>query len=131
MIAHLFGNGGAEKGFALVNFPDRGGQKLGGGLFDQVTGGTQRGHFLDVGVVAVRGKDEHLGRRQCRAHLAGGFQPVEQRHGDVHHHHVGLQSPRQGHRLAAGGGFADHFDVALGFNELPQPLADDLVVFRQ
>ena len=62
----------------------------------------KRDHLLDVGVITVRGKNEHLGVGDGLANLPGGFQTVEQRHRDVHHDHGGTEFPGQCHRLAAG-----------------------------
>ena len=59
-------------------------------------------HLLDVGVITVRGENEHLGVRDGLANLPGGLQPVEQRHRDVHDDHVGTELPGHFHGLAAG-----------------------------
>ena len=109
------GDGGAEKGVSLLDFANRLGQNVGGGLLEQVSRRAQRGHLLDVGVITVRGENEHLGVGKVFANLPGGFQPIEQRHRDVHHHHGGTEFPGQLHGLAAGVRFADHFDIAFGF----------------
>ena len=39
-----------------------------------------------------------------------GLDAVQLRHGDIHHHHVGVSGGGHFHGLAAVGGFADHFD---------------------
>ncbi len=100
-------------------------------MFEQKPHRAQRDRLLDVGVIAVRGEDEHLGAGNGLADLPGGFQPIEQRHRDVHHDHGGTKFPGQFHRLAAGLRFADHLDIGFGLQQLPKPLANDHVIFRQ
>ena len=46
-------------------------QNVGGGLFDQKSRRAQRDHFLDVGVITVRGENEHLGVRDGFGEFAG------------------------------------------------------------
>ena len=75
------------------------------------------------------GKDEHLDVRERLADLAGGFQTIEQRHGDIHDDHGGTEFGRHFYGLSAGGRFADHLDIALGLQELQQALPDHHVVF--
>ena len=102
-----------------------------GGLFEQKSRRAQLGHLLDVSVITVRGENEHLGVGKVFANLPGGFQPVEQRHRDVHHDHGGSKFPGQLHGLAAGFRFADHFNIRFVFQQCPETLPDDLVIFRQ
>ena len=89
-----------------------------------------RDHPVDVGVVAVRGKDEHLGAGTGGEDLPRGLEAVEQRHRDVHDDDVG---PERGqlHRLPAVVGFADDLDLAVGKEQGAQALADDRVVVGQ
>ena len=63
------------------------------------------------GVIVVRGEDEHLCGGKLLENLAGGLQPVEPRHGDVHQHHVGTQFVRQRDGLPPVFGFTDHSQV--------------------
>ena len=105
-----------------MDFPNRLGQNVGGGLFEQVSRRAQRDHLLDVGVITVRGENEHLGVRDGFANLPGGFQTIEQRHGDVHDDHGGTKFSGQFHRLAAGVRFADHLDIAFGLQQRPEAL---------
>ena len=104
---------------------------VGGGLFEQKSHRAGLGRVLDIRVITVRGEDEHLGGGDGFEHLAGGFQTVEPRHGDVHQHHGGTKLLGQGDRLAAVLRFADHFEVGFQFQHLAKPLAHDRVVFGQ
>ena len=131
LIVQPLGNGGAEKGVSVLHFPNRLGQIVGGGLFEQKSHRADRDRLLDVRVIAVRGENEHLGAGNGFANLPRGFQPIEQRHRDVHHDHRGAKFLGQCHRLAAGLRFADHLDIGFGLQQLPKPLADDHVVFSQ
>ncbi len=115
----------------FLDFPNRRGQNVGGGLFEQKTRRAQRHHLLDIRVITVRGENEHLRAGNGFEDLPGGFQAVEQRHRDVHHHHGGTKFSGQGHRLAAGFRFADHLDIPFGFQQGPKAFADNRVVFRQ
>ena len=117
--------------FSFLDLANRRGQIVRGGLLEQKSRRAQRCHLFDVSVIAVRGENEHLGVGKVLANLPGGFQPIEQRHRDVHHHHGGAKFSGQLHGLAAGLRFADHFDVGFVFQQRPKALADDLVVFSQ
>ena len=77
--------------------------------------------LLDISIITMRGENEHLRVGQRSANLPGGFQPIEQRHRDVHHDHGGVKLPGQLHGLAAGGRFADHFNVAFVCQQRPKP----------
>ena len=125
------GDGGAEKRFSFMHFPNRRGQNMRGGLFEQKSRGAYLSHLLDVRVIIVRGENEHLGVRKVFANLTGGFQAIEQRHRDVHHDHGGTKFPRELHGLAAGFRFTDHFNVAFVLQQRPKTFSDDLVVFSQ
>ncbi len=51
---------------------------------------------------------------------AGGLDPVELRHADVHEHDVGPRAPHHRDRLGAVVGLAHHLDVVLGVEEDPE-----------
>ena len=86
-MVETLGNGGTEKRFPLLNFPDRPAHLVGGGLFEQKSHGAGVGGVFDICVIAVRGENKHFGGGKLFEHLAGGFQAVEQGHRDVHQHH--------------------------------------------
>ena len=125
------GNGGAEKCFSLLDFPNRPAHVVGGGLFEQKSHGAGLGRVFDISVITVRGEHEHLGGGERLQHLAGGFQTIEQRHGDVHQHHVGTKFFGQRNRLAAVLRFAGHFEIVFQFEHLAKSFAHDRMVFRQ
>ena len=125
------GNGGAEKCFSLVDFPNRPAHVVGGGLFEQKSHRAGLGCVFDIRVITVRGENEHFGGGDGFEHLAGGFQTIEQRHGDVHQHHVGTKFFGQRDRLAAVLRFADHFKIVFQFEHLAETLAHDRMVFGQ
>ena len=97
-----------------MDFPNRPGQNLERGLFDQISRCAQRNHLLDIGVITVSGENDHLGGGDGFENLPGGFQTIEQWHRDVHHDHVGTEFPGQLHGFAAGLRFADHLNIAFG-----------------
>ena len=100
-------------------------------MFEQKSHGAGLGRVFDIRVIAVRGENEHFGGGNGFEHLPGGFQAVEQRHGDVHQHHGGTKFFDQGDRLAAVLRFADHFKVVFEFQHLAKTFAHNRVVFRQ
>ena len=121
------GNGGAEKGVSLLDLANGRGQTLCEEVcLSKNPAAPNSGHLLDVSVITVRGENEHFGVGKVFANLPGGFQPIEQRHRDVHHHHGGTKFSRQLHGLAAVLRFADHFDVAFVFQQRAKTLAHDL-----
>ena len=67
----------------------------------------------------------------CFENLPGGFQAVEQRHGDVHQHHFGAEFFGQRDRLAAVLRFADDFKIVFEFEHLAETLAHDHVIFGE
>ena len=125
------GNGRAEKRVSLLHFPNRPAHVMRGGLFEQKSHRAGFGRALHIRVITVRGENEHFGGGEGFEHLAGGFQTIEQRHGDVHQHHGGAKFLGQGDRLAAVLRFADHFKVVFQFEHLAETLAHDRMVFGQ
>ena len=79
----------------------------------------------------MRGENEHLGVGKVFANLPGGFQPIEQRHRNVHHDHRGAKLAGELHGFTPGGCLADHFNVALVFQQRPKTHSNDRVVFSQ
>ena len=60
--------------------------------------------------------------------LAGGGDPVEPRHADVHQHHVRAQPARLADRLAAVGGLPEHLDPLAPLEDRAQADADEVLV---
>ena len=71
--------------------------------------GVQRGQ--DVGVVGEGGEHDDLGVGVLGADPGGRGDPVDDGHGKVHQHHVGVQLGGQGDGLFAVGGGADDLDA--------------------
>ena len=66
-----------------------------------------------------------------RADLPRRLDAVQNRHGDVHHHHVRPMLLRQRHRLAAVGRLRHHLKARLALQQHAQAFAHDRVVVRQ
>ena len=89
LVAQSLGNGRAEEGVALMDFPNCFEQVVGRGLLDQ-----------DIRRLRRRSGNCRTHRRRKKsapglwcwgapANLAGSFQSVEQRHRNIHYHDVG------------------------------------------
>ncbi len=117
--------------FSLVDFPDRPAHFVRGGLFEQKAHRAGLGRMFDIRVIAVRGKHEHFGGGDGFENLPRGFQTIEQRHRDVHHHHVGTKFFGQRDGLAAVLRFADNFNVVFEFEHLAKTFAHNRMVFSQ
>jgi hypothetical protein len=61
----------------------------------------------------------------------GRRDPVEDRHADVHHDHVGLEPLGDIDPILAVGGLADHLDVRLVLEDHPEPGPNELLVVDQ
>ena len=122
---------GLKKVFPFLDLPHRRGQGVGGALFDQVSGRAQGSHLLDISVIFVCGEDEDPGGGDRFEDLPGGFQPIEQGHGDVHYHDGGAEFPGPLDRLAPVVRLANHLNVPLSLQQRFEPFADDRMVFRQ
>ena len=80
-----------------------------------------------AGVLVSRREYEDLYLRQLSGQTLGGLQPVHVRHRQVHEHHVGLELPCQGDRLAAIPCLSDYLD-ALRFKQAAEPITEQGVV---
>src|SRR5205823_11067274 len=69
--------------------------------------------------------------RRAGEDAAGGFEPVELRHADVHQHDVGLQRADLVDRLASVGGLPDHLHRRLGVEDHAEPGAHERLVVDQ
>jgi hypothetical protein len=131
MTVELPGDGGTEEGVAVRNFPDRLGQQVGRGMFDQVSRHAQRGHLLDAGFIAVRREDENLRSGVGFEDLPDGFHPIEHRHRHVHDHDRRPEFSGQLHRLSPRRGLPDHLEIVFGLQQSPQALPHDRMVVRK
>ena len=64
-------------------------------------------------------------------HQAGGGQPIENGHPDVHEHEIGPQFPGQPHSLNPVTSLAHDHEVGLGLENGPEPGADELLVIGE
>ena len=109
--------------------PDGGRQLARGQVLGHVADRPRPQGLPNLDAVGVGAQHHHGGPGQRRMDAAGGLDPVEGGHLQVHEHHVGLQG--LGHRLQAVGGLADHLQVGLGGQEQAQAGADHGVVVGQ
>ncbi len=133
MVAHPLRDGGTEKTcFPFATSQDCLREDLSGGLLLEETRDASRIGPFDVLLVAVfPERDDHLGGGIGGEDLPRRLQAVEHRHGNVHEDDIGAEGQRHVHSLAARPRFADHGELAVGFQQRGQALADDGVVFRE
>ena len=125
------GNCRTEKSVAFADLADGFDHFGRRGLLEQITRRARPGQLMHILVVAVGRQHEHFGGGDRFDDLPGGFQAVEQRHGDVHHDDVRPQFVGQLHGLAAGFGFAHHHNIRLDFQQCAQTLTDDGVIIDE
>ncbi len=112
-----------EERFSGCDHPD-GMQKLrrAAVLEEEATGaGLECVEDVVIGLVGGQDQDSYLLKPCCRGDLAGGLDPVEHRHPDVHEYDVGAGGPRLLDGLGAGGGLAHHLDVVLDIDQDFEP----------
>jgi hypothetical protein len=69
--------------------PDRGGDLVGAGIFEQVAGGTSLQSRPHLGLLQEAGHGEDLYGRPPGFQLPRRLNPVHDRHQQVHQHHIG------------------------------------------
>ena len=118
---------GRQEGLAAGDDADAVQELAGFGVLDQEAGGAGAERFDDVLVVIEGGEDEHVhvGEVGVGGDLAGGAQPVDAGHPDVHEHDVGVGLSGQFHRSGSVAGFADHDHAGLGVDEYPEAGSDE------
>jgi len=72
-LAKTFGNGRAEKGVPLVDFPNRAAHVVSGGLLDKIAHRAGVDRLDDIRFIVVRRKYEYFGGREGFENLAGGL----------------------------------------------------------
>ena len=112
-----------------MGFPDRSGEDFGVGLFEEIAGSSEGPGLLDVGVLGVGREDEDFGVGRVLENLAGGFQAIDQGHGNVHDHNIRAEFAREGDGLAAVLGFSNNLNIRFGFQENFEALPDIGMVF--
>src|SRR5215470_20320468 len=106
--------------------------QLGGlDVFEQEPAGSGRDRRVHVLIQVIGGQHEDAGGAAGGHDLAGGLDPVQVRHPDVHQDHVRLGLPGQADRLPAVLGLADDLQVRPGFQDHPEPAADQGLVIAQ
>jgi len=124
----------SEDRLAGADDPDRVHQLRGRGVleYEAARPGQQRAGDVLVEVEHREDEDLRPAGREVPDQLAGRGDAVEQRHPDVHHHHVRHQQPGPVDRFGAVGRLADHFDGGLGAQRRRQAGPDEgLVVADQ
>jgi len=121
----------AEALLARADEADPAANFLGGGLLEDIPRGPRRERFPDIGIVRVGGQDEDPGGREGGDDLSGGFQPIHQRHGNVHDDDVRLEFLGEGDGFASIERAADYLEIGLKFQEGSDPLTDHLMIFGE
>jgi hypothetical protein len=89
----------------------------------------ERLEHICIGVVRGQDQDPNLFKTPRPDDLAGGLDPVQPRHADVHEYDVGPGCPGPLHGLGPVGGLTHHRDVVFGVEQHPEPGAhQDLIV---
>ena len=122
------GQRGTEHHAAGRGGPHRVVDLLGPRALEQVAGGAGPDGRQDRVVVLVHGQHDDLDVRVPPGDEAGGLDPVEVGHLDVHDDDVRLGLGDQVQRLAAVARRADHLDAVQRAEQGDQPVAHDLVV---
>jgi hypothetical protein len=131
LVVKTFGNGRAEKGVPLVDFPNGGANTASGGLFDQVAHCAGFDRLDDIRLITMRRQHENLGGGADLENLTGGLQPIEQRHGHVHQNQRWTKFFDHDNRLMSVFCFADHFEIVFQFQNFSEFSAHDPIVIRQ
>src|SRR5215470_5685332 len=106
--------------------------QLGGlDVFEQEPAGSGPERRVHVLIQVIGGQHEDAGGAAGGHDLAGGLDPVQVRHPDVHQDHIGLGLPGQADRLHAVFGLADDLQARPGFQDHPEPAADQGLVIAQ
>ena len=114
------GHGGGEQRPAIGRGPHAQQQLLGRSVLEQESAGPGPEGCVYVLIQVVGGQDDDtdlmggLAVRLPRRDTAGGGQPVQQRHPDIHQHDVGPGLAGQPHRFLAVAGLPDHRQAWLG-----------------
>ena len=112
-----------------MGLADGGGEDFGVGLFQEIAGSSDGFGMLDVGILGVGRKNEDFGVGRVLEDLSGGFQAVDQGHGNVHDHNIRTIFAGEGDGLATVLGFADDLDIGLGFQENFEAFPDVGMIF--
>ena len=141
---HLLGRGRGSAGRHLRDDPagdrgiqhlapgrrglDRAHQVIGIGALEEIAVRTRAQQGEDVGIILVRGQDQHAHVRERGLDLAGGLDAGDARHLDIEHRDVGMVLADEPERLPAVAGLGHDGDLGVFFQELADAFADDGVV---
>ena len=78
----------------------------------------------------MKRQDKHLGSGEGFQDLPRGFQAIQFRHADIHHHNVGLRLFCQFKSLPAVGRLRTNFPFGTDFQKGSHTLPHDLVIIR-
>ena len=100
------------------------------GVLEQEPAGAGAQRLVDVVVEIERREHQHAdGVGHVRPGEASGrFDPVEDRHADVHQHDVGSEALDDLDRVETIGGLTDHLDVGLGVEDRLEAGAHDVLI---
>jgi hypothetical protein len=124
------GQAGRQQRLAAGDDSDAVQELAGIGVLDQEPAGAGVQGVDDVFVMVERGEYQHVdvGEVGCFGDAAGGLEPVDVRHADVHEHDVGLGLADQVDRGRAVGGLAHHDHAGLVVDEGAEPGAHERLV---
>ena len=131
MSKDAFGDVGAVELVSLGDVPDGNGQDMCGGLFNEKSGGSQGDRLGEIGVIPVSGKNEDLGGRIGLENLPGGFEPVEERHGNVHDDDCGVELGSHRDGFATVFGFLDDRNISFVLEQGMEAFSDHDMVIGQ
>ncbi len=77
----------------------------------------------------MRGENENLGDWNSLEDLTGGFEAVEQGHGNVHDNDIGPKAASEFDGLTTIFRFADDLDSGFHIQQRPQAFSNDEVIF--
>ncbi len=129
--AHALGMEGLKNSLPFLDLPNGARQDRPGALLEQVSSRAQRRHLFDVGVIPVRGEDEHLvagtSLRICRV----ASNPLSTGIAMSMTTTAGRSFRVSSTASAAGFRFGNDLEVAFGLQQGPETLANDHVVLNQ
>ena len=103
-------------------------QLFGWCVFQQEAAGPGSQRRVHVLIEIEGGEHEDARRVGGCGDASGCFNAAELGHADVHQHDIGMGTGDDLHRLDAISGFTDDSDVVFGFEDHPEPGADEVLV---
>ena len=122
------GHGRGEQRVAAGHDADRGCDLLRRRVLEHEPARASPQRVVDVVIEAERGQDQHPRGRLGTHDPAGGLDAVQNRHADVHEHHVGPEPPGGCNRVLAVAGLPHHGGLRLVLQDLAQADPDQRLV---